>query len=470
MRSPSRAIVVGGGVSGIAAALALAEAGREVTLLERRRFLGGRAYSFSAPGNDDEIDNGQHILLRCCTNALDLLDQLSVSHLIDWYDRFHYLEPGAAADAAVLKRHDLAPSPLPAPFHFLPGIARWTALTGGERFSVMRAFAAMMFSGEKRRATIARGPFASWLASRNQSERVRRRFWAPIVEGAVNETLDRVVAGPCLQVFLEGFLAHREAAQMGVPRPGLTRMLEPGTRRALEASGGRVLTQSKVTALDWEVGSGRINAIKLADGQRIEAEEFVFALPPQALRPFTDIEPKLLIEPRLLSEFETSSITGIHLWLDRQVTDLPHAALLESPMHWFFAKPTAHPRARQRLALVVSASRNLESRGQDEILALAEKELRRFLPEMRGARVVQGLVVKEPRATFSATPGIEALRPGPRTGLVNVTLAGDWIQSGWPSTIEGSIRAGRMAAGRLSGRNHLVPDLAPGPLARLLIR
>lgn len=466
------AVVVGGGVSGIAAAIALADAGRRVTLLERRAFLGGRAYSFPDALTGETVDNGQHVLLGCCTNALDLLGRFGVRHLIDWSQRFHYLTPGAAPQTRNLHRHDLAPARLPAPLHFLPGIARWSALRPGERFAVMRAFTSLLLTGRTRRETIARGPFASWLAAQGQSERLRRLFWGPIVEGAVNETLDLAAAGPCLQVFLEGFLAHPEAAHLGVPRLDLTRLLEPGCRRALELAGGTVRTRANVVGFDFDQEDlmRPPSAVRLASGETIAADEFVLALPAPALGRLAEREVGLRLGGLPLDEIDTSSITGVHLWLDRVVTDLPHAALLESPMHWFFAKPTRHEGTAQRLALIVSASRNLEARGQAEIIDLAESELRRFLPGMRGARRVHAVAVKETRATFSATPGIEAIRPGPRTPHRNLMLAGDWTRTGWPSTIEGSIRSGRIAAGRCTGENHLVPDLAPGPLARLLVR
>ncbi|MEZ6194127.1 MAG: hydroxysqualene dehydroxylase HpnE [Planctomycetota bacterium] len=463
MSARPRAIVIGGGVSGIAAAAALADAGREVRLLERRAFLGGRAYSFTDRATGDEVDNGQHVLLGCCTNARDVLARLSVGSLVDWYDRFHYLLPGG-------RRCDLGRASLPAPLHYLPGLLGWKALPFRDRLGVVRAFAALMFTGRARREIAARAPFSAWLARRHPSALARSRFWAPIIEGAVNETLDRAAGGPCLQVFLEAFMAHRDAARMGVPKLGLTRLVAPGAERYLEASGGRVRTRARVAAL--RVEAGRIAAARLADGEEIAGDEFVVALPPNALDGLAVEGGAPLRETRTGDEFAYSSITGIHLWLDRRVTELPHGALLDSPIHWFFDRPSAADGVGQRLALVVSASRSLEDRGQAEIATLAEAELRRFLPGMEGARVLHHVVVKETRATFSATPGIEAMRPGPATPHANAVLAGDWTDVGWPSTLEGSIRSGRLAAGALLGRGRelLTPDLAPGPLARLLVR
>jgi zeta-carotene desaturase len=138
---------------------------------------------------------------------------------------------------------------------------------------------------------------------------------------------------------------------------------------------------------------------------------------------------------------EHSPITGIHLWFDRPVTDLPHATLLDSPLQWMFNKG-----AGRQLQIVVSASRPLTAASRSEVLDLAIRELAEFFPAVREAVLLRGRVVKEMKATFSPLPGLAAVRPGPATHLPNVFVAGDWTNTGWPSTMEGAVRSGYAAA------------------------
>ena len=219
-----RDLVVGGGIAGIAAAVALSEAGREVCLLEKRAFLGGRASSFVDKETGEEIDNCQHVVLGCCTNVLDLFEKLGVRDQIEFSREFHYIEPDG-------RRHHLGPVNLPAPLHFLPGILSFGALSRGERFAIVCAFLRMMWTSDRGLRSLADCTVAEWLSRQRQPERAIRRFWDPILVSAVNESLDRAAALPCLQVFLEGFLPHRRAAAMGIPRIGLQSAL----RRAGEA-------------------------------------------------------------------------------------------------------------------------------------------------------------------------------------------------------------------------------------------
>ena len=184
----------------------------------------------------------------------------------------------------------------------------------------------------------------------------------------------------------------------------------------------------------FAVEGGRVVGA-VAEGERHAADFYVCALPFERV---PAAAPALGVD---VSAFEHSPITGIHLWFDRPVMDVPHATLLDRTMQWAFNKSEG-----RYIQLVVSASRSLLPRSREAIIELAVGELREFFPAAREARLVKAHVVKEVRATFSARPGLDALRPAARTAIPNLFLAGDWTRTGWPATMEGAVRSGYLAA------------------------
>jgi zeta-carotene desaturase len=434
--------IAGGGVAGIAAAAALAEAGHRTILLDSRPYLGGRAASYPLPGHDSEIiDNCQHILLKCCVNLLDLYRKLGAAGLIEFYEEFHYLEPGG-------RRSVLRSGLLPAPLHFSGSFASLRFLSPGEKLEAARGLLALRRE-HGRRTDLESITMQQWLEEKRQSPRTISRFWAPVLVSAVNEELGRMAASHGFQVFRLAFLSARDAYQMGVPRVPLGGI--HSAERLSASAGVQVLLRRKVTGLC--IKGRRVRALETGNGP-VEADAFVSALP---IEPLRHLLPDLLED---WSVFEYSPIAGIHLWLDRPVTDLPHAVLLDSPFQWFFNK-----REGRYLQLVVSASRFLDTWPRRQVAARALEDLCRYLPQARHARLERFHVVKEMRATFSARPGLAAHRPQPDTRIDNLFLAGDWTQTGWPSTMEGAARSGRRAAEavcRFFGepRSFLLPDIA----------
>ncbi|MEJ5369105.1 MAG: hydroxysqualene dehydroxylase HpnE [Bryobacteraceae bacterium] len=432
--------IAGAGLSGIAAAAALSSAGFRVILLESRPWPGGRAASYPAPGSDEIIDNCQHILLRCCTNLLDFYRRIGVEHLIDFHREFHYLEPGG-------RRSVFRAGLLPAPAHFAESFAALRFLSFREKLEAVRALAALRRE-RTRRTDLDRITMRQWLDEKRQSPRTVNRFWAPVLVSAVNEELDRMAASHGFQVFHLAFLAAKDAYHMGVPRVPLGGLAS--AERISKLPGVELRLRSKVTGVRLQ--GARVQAFETEDGI-LEADAFVSALPFEPLR-------RLL--PGLLddwSPFEHSPIAAIHLWFDRPVTSLPHGVLLDSPFQWFFSKDEG-----RYIQLVVSAARFLQDWPRDQAAARACEDLTRYLPEVRAARLLRFHVVKEIRATFSARPGLSEKRPRADTRYANLFLAGDWTQTGWPSTMEGAVRSGYRAAEavcRVLGQNRsfLIPDI-----------
>jgi zeta-carotene desaturase len=247
---------------------------------------------------------------------------------------------------------------------------------------------------------------------------------------AINEDLEIMAAVHGLQVFYLGFLAKATAYEMGIPRVPLAELYSE--KNWAEYPNVKIIERS--TAQGVKVENGRATAVKVGE-KPVTADAFIFAVPFErlaALLPGVEIN---------LSPFRHSPITGIHLWFDRPITDLPHATLLDRTIQWMFNKAEG-----RYIQLVVSASRGLIEMGRNEVIDLALRELQDFFPAAREAKLERAHVVKEVRATFSATPELEAIRPVNKTSIPNLFLTGDWTRSGWPSTMEGAVRSGYLAA------------------------
>jgi squalene-associated FAD-dependent desaturase len=440
-----RVAVIGGGLAGLASAVALGSAGFEVDIYEARNFLGGRATSWPvgppAEGADSElIDNCQHILLRCCVNLLDLYRRLGVENKIRFHREFHFIEPGGRV--SVLKR-----GMLPAPAHFFGSFLKLKFLGIQDKVAIARAVNAI--PRERRtRTDLDRITMLDWLREKRQTDTAIERYWRQVLVSAVNEELDRMAAVHGFQVFWLGMIARAESYEMGIPDVPLRDLYD---EHSLGRAGAiRIQHRSAVTEVENEAGS--VTAIRTAADSN-EADFYVSALPFERLQPLL---PALPIE---WSVFEHSPITGIHLWFDRQVTSLPHATLLDRTIQWMFNKSEG-----RYIQTVVSASRSLLETPRNEIIDLAVRELAEFFPAVKEARLEKAQVIKEVRATFSAKPGLEALRPPARTHLKNFFLAGDWTRSGWPATMEGAVRSGYLAAEAVTEaagtpRQFLLPDV-----------
>ncbi len=409
-------IIAGGGLAGMAAAAALGSAGYQVDLFEARPFLGGRATSYEVGG--ETIDNCQHILLRCCVNLLDFYRRLGVEEKIAWHKEFYFIEPGGSISP-------LKAGLLPAPLHFTGSFLRASWLTLGEKIALGRALLDLRAERASRR-DLFEITMLDWLHEKQQPANLIDRFWRQVLVSAINEDLDRMAAAHGFQVFWLGFLAAGNSYEMGIPAVPLGELYSANAWKKF--GNVRIHTRAKVARID---GAGAV-----VDGELRQADYYLQALPPP-------------------QDFDYSPITGIHLWFDREVTDLPHGTLLDRTIQWFFCKGNG-----SYLQVVVSASRSLLEMPRQEVIDLTLRELAEFLPAVKDATLKKAHVVKEARATFSASPQAEKLRLPTRTAQPNVFLAGDWTKSGWPATMEGAVRSGYLAAEAISGRKFLLPDIA----------
>ncbi|HUI78118.1 MAG TPA: hydroxysqualene dehydroxylase HpnE [Bryobacteraceae bacterium] len=426
--------IAGGGLAGLAAAAALGGAGFAVDLFEARPFLGGRATSYPVPASSGEeaetIDNCQHILLRCCTNLLNFYDRLGVRDQIRFYREFYFIEPGGRI--SILRR-----GRLPAPFHFTGSFLRLHCLDRHDKIAIARAMMALRRE-RTRRKHLHRISMLDWLLQKRQTPRAIDRFWRQVLVSAVNEDLDRMAAAHGFQVFWLGFLARADSYEMGVPAVPLAQLYAAEAWQKLGSV--RIHLRCPVEHIGREGLT--------VNGQLVASDYSICALP------FERLEAVGLEAPHL----EHSPITGVHLWFDREITTLPHATLLDRTMQWMFNK-----NGGRYLQLVVSASRDLTNLSRNDIVDLAIGDLRLFFPRVREAKLLKSHVVKEQRATFSAAPETESLRPPTATRFPNLFLAGDWTATGWPATMEGAVRSGYIAAEAItaaasSPKRFLLPD------------
>lgn len=437
--------VLGGGLAGMAAAAALGGTGYRVRILEAKPFLGGRATSFPLPPSGDErpevIDNCQHILLRCCVNLLDFYTRMGVTERIEFHRKFYFIEPGGRTSV-------LEAGFLPAPAHFTGSFLGLSFLGLSEKLALTRALNAMRRERGSR-TDLDSITMAQWLEEKRQPARVVERFWRQILVSAINEELDRMSALQGFQVFWLGFLARPDSYEMGIPATPLGELYSADAWKRLPN-----VTLSLRSPVERMVIENGCVAGVIVNGETITADCYISSLPFERLAP---LAPGLGVD---YSRFEHSPITGIHLWFDRPVTGLPHGTLLDRTIQWFFNKGEG-----RYLQLVVSASRGLVEMPRAEVIALALRELPEFLPRVRDARLEKAHVIKEVRATFSATTGLEGLRPGTKTAIPNLFLAGDWTRSGWPATMEGAVRSGYLAAEAVCAaagtpQRFLLPDIA----------
>lgn len=450
-----RVVVIGAGLAGLAAASSLAERGFHVRLLERKSIPGGRASSYDAQDTGETVDNCQHILMRCCTSLWQFYGQAGVQDQIRWTDRLRFLEPNGRIST-------LGGSRLPAPFHLMPSFFRLRFLGPADKWAIAGALMRMLRSrspGNPRAG--ADVLMTDWLRASRQTPRAVERFWRPILVSALNEEPERCSARYAFQIFRQGFLAHPHAYEMGVPcRP--LRDLYGSCVASIQRRGGDVSFRTSVRQFRRE--GSRVSGVDLSDGS-VEADYVVSAVP------FDEVGPLVGNGAadgffRRWEPMEVSPISAVHLWWDRPVTEMPHAALLDRQVQWMFNKTRdfARDEPGTYMGLVVSASRDWLGRSRREILEIAEREVREAFPATEGAQVIKSAVIKEARATFSPVPGVDDLRPPPETPISNLFLAGDWVRNGWPATMEAAVRSGYHAAERIlvaEGRPEtlVAPDL-----------
>ena len=462
--------VIGGGVAGMSAACALAEAGFRVQLVERRGYLGGRASSYLHPGVDEVIDNCQHVLFGCCTNLVGFYRRIGVLDRIHWSSEMTMIEPGGRRTA--LGPSGLGPLMLPAPLHALPMLLAAKAFTGADKLALARAFRALL----RPIAADSIEDLAAWLARHGQTQGSIDRFWRLVIASALNADLDSIALPYAAKVVRELFMNSAEAGRMGMSTLPLSE-LYANAAGFLAQRGSQVILNTGVEAAEWDEETSQWS-VATRNGPVLSGF-LILALPFEATAKLLPQMPPAEGAEALSGQIERHEhwpICSVHLWFDREVTDLDHAILLDRELHWMYNKSRLQPWRKTRgsyLELLVSASRSFAQKTREQAIAQAVAELAEFFPEAAKAKLEKAALVKEVRATFGVPPGIDAARPAAVSPWPNCFLAGDWTATGWPSTMESAARSGHFAAEGVcaSARNPrqiVNADLKPRGLMRFV--
>ena len=469
--------VVGGGLAGITAAIDLAQAGQDVVLLEARPRLGGAASSYQR--GEMTIDNGQHVILRCCDQYQALLARLGVTGQVEFQPRFDVTVLGPGGPARLYR------TGLPSPLHLTASLTRYKLLPLADRLKVGRAALAMKFVDPADPATDDQR-LGDWLAARGQSEKARRRMWDLFIISALNIAGDDANLSLAATVIKTALLGAKNAADIGVGAVPLGELHGTAPARLLAKLGAEVKMNAKVAAIRPQPGGGFTLDLTRGDsgeqepadgegvaevggppadfgqvrGEVLSADAVVLAVPSAAASRLAGAAG--VGGAAAWDGLGASPIVNVHVIYDRQVLDLPFAAAVDSPVQWVFDKTRiAGLKTGQYLAVSLSAADEFVTVPAAQLREQFLPELERLFPAARNAQVTDYFVTRERRATFRQAPGCGALRPSAGTSVPGLVLAGSWTDTGWPDTMEGAVRSGHYAA------QHLIAELTDRPAAGL---
>jgi len=466
-RSGKTVTVIGGGVAGMSAACALAEAGYRVQLRERRGYLGGRASSYLHPGVGEVIDNCQHVLFGCCTNLQGFYRRIGVAERIYWTSEMTMIEPGGRRSR--LGPSGLGPFRLPAPLHGLPKLMTAHAFSIADKIALGRAFNALM-RPVPQDSTESLG---DWLKRHKQTSGAVERFWRLVIASALNAEIDEIALPYAAKVIRELFMNSAFAGSMGMSTVPLSELYSHVTP-FLDKRGGTVRLNTHVEGAEWDEETLQWT-VRTRTGE-VLSDFVVVALPFEGMAKLLPGLPPAEDALELAAKIERHEhwpICSVHLWFDREITELEHAVLLDREIHWLYNQSRLQGRAGNYIELVVSATRAFAALSREEAIGQTMRELAEFFPRVMEAKLEKAALVKEVRATFGVPPGIDAARPGAVSPWPNLFLAGDWVQTGWPSTMESAARSGHLAAEAVCSANwvprtFLDADLKPTGLMRFL--
>jgi squalene-associated FAD-dependent desaturase len=479
-----RLVIVGGGLAGLAAAVAAARQGWSPLVLEKRPYLGGRAFSFVDRETGVEVDNGQHVFLGACTEYIAFLKKIGAWGNVVLQDRL---------DIPVVRNGRTSrlrwSSRVPEGLGLLPSLLSYRHLSLGDKLRVLYGMTRI----RSVRDASVNGPgsldgeaFEAWLRRNGQNDATIQNLWNLIVLPALNDDISAVSAGAGVMLFRTALMGGRVDAAIGYSRVALSRLAGDASTSYIRAHGGDVRTSTEVARLEISgTGAGvpsdmqaamptrlarplRVDAVTTATGGRIPCQAAVVAVSHHALGAL--LPPALAARPEFepASRLESAPIVGVHIWYDRPVLDDTFVAVLDSPVQWVFNVDAMHDRlgpaadhrdrvagpgdstgAQQHVVISLSGAWTWSQMTRDELRDVFLPEMARLFPRAAAANVVRFLSVKQIQATFRCTPGTAKLRLGQRTPVSNLFLAGDWTATGWPSTMESAVRSGNLAASGL---------------------
>ncbi len=433
-------VIIGGGFAGLAAAVDLAEKGKRVLLLERRSFLGGRAYSIKDKITGDTVDNGQHLMMGCYHQTLNFLNKIGAAEKLKFQPspRVDFIHP-------MLGHASFTCPDLPAPLHLLAGLSRLKTISWADRVKALRVGLALKFMNGSRQR-LANISVKQWLDELGQSAQIQNNFWNPMALATLNERPEIASADMFAEVIEQAFMRKKQDSAMVISRVGLSELYTEDAVKFIEARGGEVRLNSSVKKI--EIENGAIKSVLLSNDENIEASTVISAVPYFML---TEMLDDALIDEHFpaVKNFVSAPIVSINLWYEKPVTEIEFVGLLDSPIEWVFNKNAIGGTPNSglhHLALVISGAHDAAKMTKESLVELAVSEINKHFPKAKNQSPVHSYVIKEQHATISHTVGVAAQRPSPRTGIHGFYLAGDWTATGLPATIESAVKSGQQCA------------------------
>ena len=442
----TRIAIIGGGLSGLSAAHSLAIALKpsglnpEIILFESRRATGGRAGSFIDPKTGQCVDYCQHVAMGCCTNLIDLIDQCGLSDQWTRHRQLSFHHPEFPVSPFAPNRW------LPPPLHLLPTLGKLAYLSARQRREICTGTLKLM---RTRSESLRNVTAQDWLAGAGQSPETIRDYWDVVIVSALGETSQAVSMAAARHVFIDGFLAARGASDVLIPRQPLSELFGNHLPKVITNLGVNLHTQAAVRSIDHRKDSSNKHKLNIHVGNTQESFDHVIVAVPwhQVGKVVSEsLAGAAGIQPDHWASVPTSPISGVHLWFDIPITDAPHAVMVGTMSQWLFPRPTEASHSGHYYQVVISASRQVRQMSNQEVTDLIVEELRIAFPKTRDAKLLASRVVTDPQAVFSIRPEVDAIRPASPTALPCFHLAGDFVQTGWPATMEGAIISGRQAA------------------------
>jgi len=417
-------IVIGGGLAGLSSAVYLTKAGHKVTLLEASPKLGGRAYSFMHPGTKTTIDNGQHIMMGCYENTLDYLYLINAEEGIELQKKLNVDFRGRGG-----KKFSLNASWFFYPLNLLISILGFKALSFSERIKVIKFFARLFFLNIDSMKNLT---VSEMLTDYGFKKNIRKSLFDILVVGTLNTSPDKASASVFADVLKKMFFKGNFSSTIIIPKVGLSELFcRPSVNFIIER-GGNVIVSEKVTELKIERDT--IVEVVTAESSYRNFDHVVSAIPLYSIK---SIIPNYF--ETVGKKFSYSPIVTLHVWLDVEIFTKRFYGLINSKIDWLFNHQT-------HISLITSNAGDLVNLDERSVADIFFKELADYFPEFNPGQVVEYKLIKEKRATFIPTPGLDKTRKSIISPYNNLTLAGDWTNSGLPSTIEGAVKSGIFSA------------------------
>lgn len=439
MKGPD-VVVLGAGCAGLSAATALAEAGVRVLVIEARPVAGGRTFATEDRVTGDWVDNGQHVLFGCYHHTLDYLSRIGTRRKV-------LVQSSLSVPMIDLagRRSELRCPALPSPLQLVAGVLAWAALSWGERATVARLGPALDPSAPQPPPDET---VRAWLTRFGQPARLIDLLWEPLAVAALNQAIDVATATTFVEVVRRMLGPGPDDAALVVPAESLSHVLVDPALRFVEARGGEV----------WRGAPARVRASATTGfdldvrGRHVVAPVVVCAVPWHAMAAVFDaVPPALVATIANAAAMQSAPIVTANLWFDRAVLDAPFIGLPGRAFQWAFDKRRVTAGQATHVSLVCSGAGDVVGLDNEAIVAHACRELQDAVPAARQATLVRGTAIRERRATFSLAAG-EPARPATTTALADFYLAGDWVETGLPATIESAVVSGHRAASAVLAR------------------